>query len=178
MRGVSMKNSAGKAGTWHYLGISTWLATAFLAIVIGVVSQFALLVVWSVRLPRMVPSMAEYGAISMQQHAIRSSSAVKLESCLRIGRGSLLYCGLVLLWVWPVALSGVVSATIGLPVAMNISKVSIVIVFAVCTYLCSCAVGIVIFAYPRRRLEVFRFWAFVYHVFLRCGALLLFVKAK
>lgn len=121
---------------------------------------------------------AQDGTIFIEQHAIRSSSAVKLKACLRIGRGSLLCCELVLLWVCQVAFSGVVSAITGLPVSMDVSKVSIVIMWHFCTSMCSYAVGTVAFADPGRRLNVFRLGVFVYHVFLRCVALLLFVKAK
>ena len=90
----------------------------------------------------------------------------------------LFYCGLMLLWAWTVALSGIVGISIGLPVPMDFSKVTIVIAWLICTNIGSFGIAGVMRSTPGRRLTVIRLGVFLYHVMLRCVFLLLFVKAK
>lgn len=175
---MSMNDSAGKAGTWHDLSRSTVVVTSFINMTIGCVCVFAGFIVSSSRLPATATSLAEYGAIFMSRHARESSSATKLKVYLRMGQASLLYGGLVLLWAWPVALSGFVSASIGLPVSMNVSKVWLRIAWDFCLIMCSSGIVGVAVSFPGRRCTVVRLGVFAYHVFLRCALLLLFVKAK
>lgn len=178
--GVTWKDSAGKAVTWHDVGHSTWLVIYFLfmGIGIGFVGQLAFQILSRERTPVTAPSMAKYSAIFMERHAIRSPPAVILKACLRLGRGSLLYCGLVLLWAWPVVLRGMGSTITSVPLSLDIPKVAILIVWNLCTAVCSSGVIAVAISTPGRRSTVIRFWLFVHLVFLRCVALLFFVKVK
>lgn len=67
--GVSMDDSAGKAGTWHNWDNSTCIAVLLTYIAIGFVVGFAVPIISSARLPATAMSLAEYGAIYMAQHA-------------------------------------------------------------------------------------------------------------
>lgn len=173
-----MIRSAGKAGTWHNLDLTANMAIFLISVAMGSGALFVVFGVSSAPLPARGMSLAEYGAIFTQYHTIKSSSATKLKACLKMGQASILYCGLVLLWVWPVALRGLVSTFIGLPVSMNVSKVWIFIAWQLCQSSCFAGIMAVGVAAPGRRPTVVRLGLFLYHVFLRFAFLLLFVQAK
>lgn len=173
---ANIKRSAGRPGSWHNMSIATWLALNLLSITIGLLGSFVIPVVLGTQMSSAAPSLAEYGNLYMGTHLKTSSLALKRKACLRLGRGTFLYYGLILLWVWPLAVSGAIGMFTPLPISMNMSKVTILLTWNFCLAICSSGVSIAARLIPGPRLNVIRVILIGCLSLLRCTGLLLFAR--
>lgn len=173
---LDMKRSAARHGSWYNLNTLTWPVLCLIFLAIGLLCSIVVSIVSGIQMFSVAPSLAEYGAIFTGTHLKTSSSTLKMKAYLKMGQGTFLYYGIILLWIWPLAVSSAVSMLTPLLISMNVSKVVILVTWNICIAICSSGITCIAASVPGPRINVIRFIFVGYLSLLRCVVLLLFVK--
>lgn len=168
--------SAGRPGSWHNSNLSAWLALNIICVVLGGLGHIFIPLVSGTQMFSAAPSLAEYGTIFMGRHLKTSSLALHRKACQRMMRATFLYYGLILLWAWPLAVSGAISMFTPLPISMNASTLAIIGTWNFWLSICSSGVWAIVVAIPGPRLNVIRVVLIGCLSLLRCTGLLLLAR--